>query len=249
MCDQTHRSAKSRPKVDSSMHFRKSRERGPRKSIGWQTPALVSGNAQWIRHALDTHLTTSFELVASSLSVTKWPATRAQRTFVERRRLGRRVRETMSTSHEIRSEMSTEWPSELLPASDVHQCTLAQLYDSAVMRNNESTHTHLMWLPKRANNGCDAGIVALAPSAGRAGCWPSNVPRASTTPPVPGFYIAACAPSNANEIRRERSSVPGLRGSVCSRSHQIFMNTTRKCTGTYRPNVRQSCSNHDRQNL
>lgn len=151
---------------------------------------------------------------------------------------------------EMDTAWAQQWPAELLPASDVRQCGLSQQYDALVQARDLTSHAHVMWAPKRANCGNDAGIIATAPSATPGGCWPSHVSRAADpTSDTTGFFVAACAPSNANELRRDRYHEHGVIGAACSRSHQMFMNTTRKCTGTYRPAARQSCRHHERQNL
>lgn len=144
---------------------------------------------------------------------------------------------------------TSEWPDELLPASDEHQCRLNIAYDAGVIHRERLVNERLMWAPTRANNGDDAGIVAEAPSAGPAGCWPTGMSRETSAPSSQGFYIAACAPSNANEIRRDRPMETGQIGATCSRSHQMFMNTTRKCTGTFSPGARGTCPSHDKQKL
>lgn len=154
---------------------------------------------------------------------------------------------------EIACEMAeicdpVQWPEELLPDSDDVHCRQALAREMFMSRQSSAPNKHHMWAPKRANGGCDAGIIARAPSASTAGCWPDDVPRdASPRPGYQGFFVAACAPSNANELRRDRHLAVGQIGAVCSRSHQMFMNTTRKCTGTYMPKARQSCEAHDRQ--
>jgi hypothetical protein len=144
---------------------------------------------------------------------------------------------------------TSEWPDELLPSSDDHQCRLTLAYDAGVVQRERLVTDRLMWAPARANHGCDAGITAQAPSAGPAGCWPAGVSRNAAASIGQGFYIAACAPSNANEIRRDRPLEVGRIGATCSRSHQMFMNTTRKCTGTFSPGARGSCKSHDNQKL
>lgn len=137
---------------------------------------------------------------------------------------------------------STDWPDELLPDSDRRQCEMTLLYDSGVTARESMIRNQVMWAPRRANCGLDAGIVANAPRAAPGGCWPEDMSRSTSSPlQSSGFYVAVCAPSNVNEVRRDRPLDPSSIGAVCSRSHQTFMNTTRKCTGTQRPNARGSC--------
>lgn len=137
------------------------------------------------------------------------------------------------------------WPAELLPASDARHCALVSRYDLATASARARAEEALFYDPPRANNGDDAGIIALSPMAQTPACWPSDVPR--DTVPEPnvafprGFMVATCAPTNANEVRRTREVEHGVKGAVCSRSHQTFMNTTRRCTGTFHPRARQSC--------
>ena len=141
-----------------------------------------------------------------------------------------------------------EWPAELLGASDARHCMLANDWDARAARDTSNVHAMLMFSAPRAHGGDDAGVVAYAPPASPPGCWPASVSRTSTSEAsgsqsASGFYVATCAPTNANEVRRVRSPEHGSVGQVCSRSHQTFMNTTRKCTGTYDPRVRHKRCN------
>lgn len=143
-----------------------------------------------------------------------------------------------------------DWPNELLHISDDRHCRLKGAYDAYVARSNQMSHEHSLWAPRRASGGHDAGIVAHGPRAGTAGCWPETIPRTLFRPAKQaGFHVAVCPPTNANEIRRDRPNDVGALGGTCSRSHQTFMNTTRKCTGTFDPRARQTCKSHDHQNL
>lgn len=135
-----------------------------------------------------------------------------------------------------------EWPSELLHVSDAVQCREVAACQQRWANGTARVSAHSSWAPPKANGGLDAGIVATAPTPLRAGCWPSNVQRAPAAfTQGQGFYVAACAPHATNEVRRQHDRAPGATGAVCTRSHQLFDNSTRKCTGTYRPGARQTC--------
>ena len=144
----------------------------------------------------------------------------------------------------------SRWPSELLHVSDDRQCALVGAYEARAAAERAKTHAEVLWAPARANCGDDAGIVAHAPRASNAGCWPTGVSRTPVRAPRSqkfGFLVPACAPTNANELRRDRPDTVGAIGGVCSRSHQVFMNTTRKCTGTFEPGARRTCTGSVRQ--
>jgi hypothetical protein len=143
------------------------------------------------------------------------------------------------------NEMDEEWPAELLSVSDARHCMLTMDWDARSAHDTANVHSRLMFSAPRARGGNDAGIVAHAPPAAPPGCWPASVSRSPVPASLdaPGFYVATCAPTNANEVRQLSTSVHGsvrggVIGAVCSRSHQTFMNTTRKCTGTYNPSAR-----------
>ena len=137
-----------------------------------------------------------------------------------------------------------EWPAELLHESDAVQCEITRRWESDVARTAQTTRESLFYAPPRVNGGADAGVVAYAPTAAPGGCWPAGVPRAPIhgAKDMQGFYVAACAPTNANELRRRGPHASGdVAREVCSRSHQLFLNTTRVCTGTHSPHARWSC--------
>ena len=129
----------------------------------------------------------------------------------------------------------------LLQRSDAIDCKMTSYMDARFARESGVLGTHATWLPSYVSDSA-AGVQAFEPRAAPSGCWPDKVPRSSTGPPrTSRFYISTCAPTNANELVRTRAAEVGARGKVCSRSHQIFFNTTKKSTGTYERTARQSC--------
>ena len=138
-----------------------------------------------------------------------------------------------------------EWPCELLDTSDIVHCRVAGQVEQRIHKDNEYAWMHTSWAPPRYADGNDAGIVATAPSPVPPGCWPNHVSRTAAAKLNDGFFVATCAPANTNEMRRTRFHAHGEIGGTCSRAHQTFMNTTRKCTGTHDASLRQACQQSD----
>lgn len=120
-----------------------------------------------------------------------------------------------------------EWPAELIHVSDRQACHLARAYDDRAARLQGTVAARDVWAPALmiGTGGSDTGINAYSTPPARASTWPQSEPRTASARTSRGFLVATCATSNANEI--------GLyRGQACTRSHQTFMNSTRKGTGS-----------------
>ena len=130
-----------------------------------------------------------------------------------------------------------EWPGELIHVSDRHACESNRVYDERAKKERQLLVARDEWVSKRVCGVDDAGIVAFNTPPARASVWPVDAPRTSNGSQSRagtgrGFLVATCASTNANEV--------GLyRGGACSRSHQTFMNTTRKGTGRRAETVRE----------
>lgn len=117
--------------------------------------------------------------------------------------------------------------------SEKVMCERRNGYDASTARRQDRFRNHVYEAPPLVY---DRDLNAV-PRATVAKCWPATTSREIAGNQVPtGFLLRSCAATNANEV------VVG-RDEVCSRSHQLFMNTTRRCTGTFDPRARSSCAN------